>query len=262
VLGGGDGMALRELLKYDDLKSITLVELDPEMISLFTDNPVLSKLNGHAFSDSRVNILKTRAITPGNAAPVYMDSDKLDKKGDPVPEISAYTRVMNIDADIYIGAVSEKYDVVIIDFPDPGSVELAKLYSQESYLKLKRVMSENAMFVIQATSPYHAKEAFLGINRTIKSAGFNTLPYRNNVPSFGDWGWILAWKDHISEKVIKNKIETMEFKVETDYLTADQAKTFFENWGKGELTSEYEWINTYMNPALLWAYLDECWKID
>ncbi|MGD9160188.1 MAG: polyamine aminopropyltransferase [Desulfobacteraceae bacterium] len=262
VLGGGDGMALRELLKYNDLKSITLVELDPEMISLFTDNPVLSKLNDHAFSDPRVNILKAGAVSAGNITPVYMDSDKLDKKGEPVPEVSAYSRIMTIDADIYIGAVTEKYDVVIIDFPDPGSVELAKLYSQEFYLKLKRVMSENGMFVIQATSPYHAKEAFLGINRTIKSAGFNTLPYRNNVPSFGDWGWILAWKDHIPEKVIINKIETMEFNVETDYLTADQAKTFFKNWGKGELESKYKWINSYMNPALLWAYLDECWKID
>ena len=262
VLGGGDGMALRELLKYDDLKSITLVELDPEMIKLFRDNPVLAGLNDHAFSDPRVKIINPDAVTPGNVTPVYMDSDKRDKKGDPVPEISAYTRVMNLDADIYIGAVKEKYDVVIIDFPDPGSVELAKLYSQEFYLKLKRVMSENAMFVIQATSPYHAKEAFLGINRTIKSAGFNTLPYRNNVPSFGDWGWILAWKDHIPEKVIRDKIETMEFKVKTDYLTADQAKTFFKNWGKGELESKYKWINSYMNPALLWAYLDECWKID
>ena len=54
----------------------------------------------------------------------------------------------------------------------------------------------------------------------------------------------------------------MEFKVKTDYLTADQAKTFFKNWGKGELESKYKWINSYMNPALLWAYLDECWKID
>lgn len=262
ILGGGDGMALRELLKYDDLKSITLVELDPGMISLFKDNPLLSKLNNHAFSDPRVNILKTGAITPGSVTPVYMDSDKMDKKDEPVPEISAYTRIMNIDADRYIGATTEKYDVIIIDFPDPGSVELAKLYSQEFYLKLKRIMSENAMFVIQATSPYHAKEAFLGINRTIKSAGLNTLPFRNNVPSFGDWGWILAWKDHIPEKIIKNKIEAMEFKINTSYLTSDQAKTFFKNWGKGELESKHEWVNTYMNPALLWAYLDECWKVD
>lgn len=262
VLGGGDGMALRELLKYNDLDSITLVELDPDMIKLFRENPVLSELNDHAFSDPRVRLIKTDSLSPGPLAPVYMDSGRRDEKGDPVPEISTYTRVMNIDADRYIGAVTEKYDVVIIDFPDPGSVELAKLYSQEFYLKLKRIMSENAMFVIQATSPYHAKEAFLGINRTIKSAGFNTLPFRNNVPSFGDWGWILAWKEHIPEKTILKKIESMEFSVPTEYLEPEQAKTFFRNWGKGELVSDYTWVNTHMNPALLWAYLDECWKID
>lgn len=262
VLGGGDGMALRELLKYDDLNSITLVELDPGMIKLFRDNPVLSKLNNHSFSDPRVKIVETGSVTPDNVYPVYMDSDRMDENGNPIPEISSHIRVMNIDADIYIGAVTEKYDVVIIDFPDPGSVELAKLYSQEFYLKLKRLITENGMFVIQATSPYHAKEAFLGINRTIKSAGFNTLPYRNNVPSFGDWGWILAWKKHIPEETIKKKIETLEIKVNTGYLTSDQVKTFFRNWGRGELVSKHEWINTYMNPELLWTYLDECWKVD
>jgi len=262
VLGGGDGMALRELLKYKDLESITLVELDPGMIRLFKDNPVLAGLNNHSFSDPRVKILKTGAVTPGVVSPVYMETDKINEKRDPVLEKTAFVRIMNIDADRYIDKVREKFDIVIIDFPDPGSVDLAKLYSHEFYLKLKRVMSENGMFVIQATSPYHAKEAFLGIIRTIESAGFNTLPYRNNVPSFGDWGWILAWKDHIPIKTIKNKIENMKFKVETKYLSALQARTFFNNWGKHELVSRYDWINTYMNPMLLWVYLEECWKID
>jgi spermidine synthase len=262
ILGGGDGLALREVLKYKDLESITLVELDPAMVRLFRDNPVLGKLNGHSFSDPRVRILKTDAVTPGPVTPVYMETDEIDKKGVPALEKTSQVSVMIIDADRYIETIKEKFDIVIIDFPDPGSVELAKLYSQEFYLKLKRILSENGMFVLQATSPYHAKEAFLGINRTIRAAGFNTLPYRNNVPSFGDWGWILAWKNHIPERVIRKKISSMEFTVKTEYLTVTQAQTFFDNWGKHDLESTDDCINTLMNPMLLWAYLDECWKWD
>ena len=262
ILGGGDGLALREVLKYKDLESITLVELDPAMIRLFRDNPVLGNLNDHSFSDPRVRILKTDAVTPGPVTPVYMETGTLDKKGAPVLEKTSQVSIMIIDADKYIETIKEKFDIVIIDFPDPGSVELAKLYSQEFYFKLKRILSENGMFVLQATSPYHAKEAFLGINRTIRAAGFNTLPYRNNVPSFGDWGWILAWKNHIPEKVIRKKIRSMAFTVKTDYLTETQARTFFDNWGKQELESTDDWINTLMNPMLLWVYLDECWKWD
>jgi spermidine synthase len=262
ILGGGDGLALAEVLKYRNLKSVTLVELDPMMIKLFRDNPILSEINNHAFSDPRVRILKTGAITPGDATPVFQETDKQNRKGHRVVERTSYVRIMNIDADKYIEKVKGKWDVVIIDFPDPGSVDLAKLYSQEFYLKLKRILSENGMFVIQATSPYHAKNTFLGINRTIRSAGFNTLPYRNNVPSFGDWGWILAWKDRIPVEFVKKKISEMKFEVETDYLTAKQARLFFDNWGKGELDSKDKWINTQMSARLLWAYLDDDWKID
>jgi spermidine synthase len=262
ILGGGDGLALAEVLKYKSLESVTLVELDPMMIKLFRDNPILSEMNNHAFSDPRVRILETGAITPGETTPIFQETDKQNSRGDHVVERTAYVRIMNIDADKYIEKVKGKWDVIIIDFPDPGSVELARLYSQEFYLKLKRVLSENGMFVIQATSPYHAKNTFLGINRTIKSAGFNALPYRNNVPSFGDWGWILAWKDRIPVDFVKDRIAEMKFRVETDYLTAKQARLFFDNWGKGELDSEDNWINTHMSSHLVWAYLDDDWKID
>lgn len=262
ILGGGDGMALREILKYKNLKSVTLVELDARMIELFRDNTVLAELNDYAFRDPRVKVINSNAVTPSGVTPVYLETDKLDKNKRNFHEKTGYVHIMSIDADKFIGEVKGRWDVIIIDLPDPSTVEVAKLYSQEFYMKLRRILTDYGMVAVQSTSPYHAKEAFLGINRTIKASGFNTLPYRNNVPSFGDWGWLLCWKDHIPIAYVEKKIAEMEFRVKTDFLTAKQARTFFYNWGKGELESEITFVNTHMEPALLWAYLDECWKID
>ena len=270
ILGGGDGMALREVLKYKDVESVTLVDLDPAMVNFCSTNPILKKLNKNSFADSRVRVLKSNAITSGGLTrPVYQETGKMktnkgkykEIKEKPETQNVARVDVYNVDADKFIGEISEKWNVVIVDFPDPNAIELVKLYSKEFFLKLNRVLAENGMVSIQSTSPYHAKEAYLCIKRTIEAAGFNTIPYHDNVPSFGDWGWLLASKKQLASSNLEKRISNLEIEVETNYLTAEvfqRARIFGKNW----LTSKYSDVNTLMYPILLQRYTKESWEID
>lgn len=166
VIGGGDGLAVRELLRWSP-QSITLVDLDPEMVRLFSGKdetaPVavseaLLALNENAFLDPRVQVIT------GDA---FIEVEKL---------ISA----------------RQHYDVIIVDLPDPSHPDLNKLYSDYFYNRLKTLLSGDGAIAIQSTSPFHAKNAFLSIGKTLESVGFNTEQYRANVPTFGEWGWTIA----------------------------------------------------------------------
>jgi len=262
ILGGGDGLALRELLKYKNLKSITLVDLDPDMIKLASENPQLRQLNKDAFQDARLHISLPSNVTSVNVKGIYLDP-KNSVITNTQAEWVATVDVYSIDADQFIRTKSDqRWDVVIIDFPDPSSVELSKLYSQQFYRQLRRQLSNNAFVAIQSTSPYHAKESFLAIGQTLKSAGFNILPYRQNIPSFGDWGFHLAWASGESEQTIKNKLKKVEhFTVNTDYVTPELMLASLA-FGKGELTSKTNCVNTIMFPCLLTNYTNDGWQVD
>ncbi len=260
ILGGGDGLALREVIKFPGVKQVSLVDLDPNMVELASTHPLLVKLNQNAFSDARVHLPKMGKDFEQNpyrsVKSIYLSNDK-------ITEWVAQVDVYHVDADQFIQRLSNfKWDVVIIDFPDPSSVELSKLYSREFYKKLKRILSKEAMVIVQSTSPYHAKEAFLSILNTIKSADFKVLPYHQNVPSFGDWGYNLAWTDDIPVEKMVAKIKNISFlKEDTQYLTADILKASLA-FGKNELESNKECINTLMQPCLLDLYEHYSWAID
>ena len=158
VLGGGDGMAVRELLHYPDVDSITLVDLDPELTSLFTTHPLLTKLNRHSFSNPKVKVINQDAF-------LWTDKNQ-----------------------------TRHYDAIVVDFPDPSSFALGKLYTPTMYERLYQILKPGGSLVVQATSPYFAPKSFACINSTIQSTGFFTQPYHCYVPSFGEWGFILAKK--------------------------------------------------------------------
>jgi spermidine synthase len=155
VLGGGDGLAVRELLKYPNLESITLVDLDPEMINLFTNHPMLAPLNGGAFKNPRVHV-------------IY---------GDAFPWLDEHEGF---------------WDFVVVDFPDPTSFSLGKLYTSAFYRLLKKHLTAGGLIVVQSTSPMFSRQSYWCIVETLKQAGFNTWPYHVYVPSFGEWGFTLA----------------------------------------------------------------------
>ena len=160
VLGGGDGLALREVLKYPSVQQVTLVDLDPKMTSLSEAFPPLGALNGNAFRDPRV-------------------------------------RVVNEDAMIWIERSREQFDGVVIDFPDPSSFALGKLYTTRFYRLLRARLAPGATIGVQCTSPLYARQAYWCIVRTMEAAGFKVRPYQTTVPSFGVWGFALAGEEDL-----------------------------------------------------------------
>lgn len=155
VLGGGDGLAVREILKYPSVKSVTLVDLDPEMTALHDRFPPLDALNEHALNDPRVTIV-------------------------------------NQDAMIWLESVSEPFDVAIIDFPDPNSFSLGKLYTRRFYSLLRSHLRADGSVGIQCTSPLFSRTSYWCIVKTLEASGFCVHPYHAAVPSFGVWGFALA----------------------------------------------------------------------
>ncbi|MCP4216831.1 MAG: polyamine aminopropyltransferase [bacterium] len=262
VLGGGDGLALREILKYKDVKNITLVDLDPDMVKIASTDPCMRKLNKNAFHDSRVFVQASKGVIEETLKKTVYQETGRTARGRDDAEMVAEVNVFSIDADLFIQDLAHSWNVIIIDFPDPNSVELCKLYSKSFYLKLKQVLSQHGMVVIQSTSPYHAKKAFLNIRRTMEAAGLRTLPYHDNVPSFGDWGWLLAWKSDEPQESVRKRLENLEaYRVPTEYLTPEVSRGALI-FGKGILQSKSTDINTIMNPTLLKAYIDESWGIE
>jgi len=263
VLGGGDGLALRELKKYTDINHITLVDLDPGMVKLAIQEPHIAALNEHAFSDKRVNIVPAKGVSSLDVRPVILSTDNSFSASNEESDWVASVDVLNVDADRFLNTVSERsWDVVIIDFPDPSSVELSKLYSKQFYLKLAKHLTPNSLIAIQSTSPYHAKEAFLAIGQTLRAADYKTLPYRQNIPSFGDWGYYIAWKGSISTEGMVSKIkEVKRFEVNTQFITPELMLASLA-FGKGELSSEYSCVNTLMHPCLVHHYNDYSWLIE
>ncbi|MBI9087375.1 MAG: polyamine aminopropyltransferase [Desulfobacterales bacterium] len=262
ILGGGDGMALREVLKYPEVREVMLVDLDPDMTRLGANTPVLRRLNAQAFDDARVTKMAADGLTPGEDRPLFQETGKKNKAGRlPVTEKIATVRVMNVDADRFLSGIRGKWNVVLVDLPDPSSIDLVKLYSKGFYLKIRRVLAETGMVAIQATSPYHARESFLCIQRTLEAARMHTLPYHENVPSFGDWGWFLAWKDSLPMAGVAGRIAHMDMTAPTRYLTPEVFRRSLV-FGKTELESPHTDVNTLMFPVLLNYYLKESWLVD
>jgi len=155
VLGGGDGMAAREILKYPSVEQVTLVELDPLMTTLFRDNARLSALNSHSLSSPKL-------------------------------------RVVNADAFGWLEQHPEVFDVIVIDFPDPSNFALGKLYTASFYELVDQHLSAGGYAVVQTTSPLIARRSFWTVVTTLEAVGLTTTPYHAHVPSFGEWGFVLA----------------------------------------------------------------------
>jgi len=175
VLGGGDGLALREILKYPQLESVTLVDLDPAMTKLFSSAPLLRQLNGDSLSAPRV-------------------------------------KVVNADAARWLEDSSETFDFVVADFPDPSSYAVGKLYSTGFYRLLQKHLAARGLLVVQTTSPFYARQSFWTVAATLEEVGFQVAPYHALVPSFGEWGFILAGRQPYAPPA--------QYPVATRFLTA------------------------------------------
>jgi spermidine synthase len=155
VVGGGDGMAIREILKYPSVEKVTLVELDPHMTQLFSTMPLLRGLNGDALRSPRV-------------------------------------QVVNADAFAWLEQHDEVFDAIVVDFPDPTNFSIGKLYTKTFYELIDRHLSASGYAVVQTTSPLIARKSFWTVVTTIEAAGLAATPLHAHVPSFGEWGFVIA----------------------------------------------------------------------
>ncbi len=258
VLGGGDGLAVREILKYEDVKSITLVDIDPEMIRLARSHPKLRKLNADSLRSGKVTSLPPQGISPGSRANLKQSGKTYFRRGRRVDDVEIH--LVELDAYRFVESIPGLYDVIIIDFPDPNSLTLSKLYSREFYALLKDKLTFDGLFIQQSSSPTFAKEVFLTIGRTMKEAGFAVLPIHHPVPSFGDWGW---WMAGHRERYGRIGVKALLFgkptlPKETRYIDGDlmRASTVF---GKNALRSDFRDINTIIDDRVYFHYR-KAWK--
>jgi spermidine synthase len=183
VLGGGDGFAVREILKYPQIESVTLVDLDPAMTHLFSSASLLRQLNGDALNSPKV-------------------------------------QVVNADAVRWLEDNADTFDFIVADFPDPSNYSVGKLYSAPFYRLLSRHLAPQGMTVVQATSPFYARESFWAVVATLEDTGLKATPYHALVPSFGEWGFILAGREAYRPP------ET--YAVDLRFLTAQTTQSMFE----------------------------------
>ena len=155
VLGGGDGLAVREILKYPSVQSVLLVDLDPKITELFSSHKSLISLNSGSLSSAKV-------------------------------------KIVNEDAFVWLKQAQDRFDFIVIDFPDPSNFSIGKLYTNAFYKLVNRVLSDDGLIAVQSTSPFVARKSFWCVNQTLRAVGFLTTPYHAYVPSFGDWGFLLA----------------------------------------------------------------------
>jgi spermidine synthase len=160
VLGGGDGLAVRLLLKDPRVQSITLVELDREMISLFRDHDELARLNDFSLRSPKVHVILGDAFR-------WLEEKK------------------------------ETFDVAFVDFPDPGNYAVGKLYTDHFYRRLAEHLNPGGLFVVQSSSPLAARKTFWCVVATVESIGWKVRPYHVYVPSFGEWGFLIASRQEL-----------------------------------------------------------------
>lgn len=213
VLGGGDGMAVREILKYPSVQKITLVDLDASITRLFSSQEVLKKINHHSLLDKKVT-------------------------------------VYNADAFTWLRQNKALFDVIVIDFPDPSSFSIGKLYSTLFYSLIRKALQPEGIAVIQSTSPYVAPKSFWCIDTTLQAAGLHTKAYHNYVPSFGEWGYIMAYPQ-------EHKQWFASFPASLKYLNSSTLQQMFVFPEDMKAKQPLE-INKLNNQALV-NYFEEEW---
>ncbi len=261
ILGGGDGLALREILKYGDVEEVTLVDIDPAVTRLARENPLLAKLNHGSLRDDRVDLERAGGITEGEEVTLLDRSRRETKRFTGELHATAKIRLFHVDAARFIREKGEPFDVAILDFPDPSTPELSKLFSLDLYRSLRRRLTPESILSVQSSSPFFAKNAYLSVGMTLQAAGFQTLPYQATVPSFaGYWGFWLAWKGPVTPARQRERIRSLSsLPVESRYVTPPllAASLLF---GKGALTPTREIrANTMMDPVLF-RYYRESWN--
>jgi spermidine synthase len=209
ILGGGDGLAAREVLRHAGVRRVTLVDLDPAMTRLFSQSPMLAALNRGALTDPRV-------------------------------------RVINADGFRWAREATGRYDAIVVDLPDPVDFSIGKLYTDSFYRQVRRLLATGGVAVVQSTSPLVAPNAFWTVATTLEAAGLTIRPYHAYVPSFGEWGFILAANGPIADAA---RVPSGRF------LTTEIAARLFDF--PPDMARRPAPVNRLDNQALVRSFADE-----
>jgi spermidine synthase len=216
VIGGGDGLVLREVLKYPDVQYATLVDIDPAMTNLGQTFGPIVEFNRGSLNDPRVHIV-------------------------------------NEDGFKFLESSSDLYPVIISDLPDPRTEGLAKMYSLEFYTLVKRHLARGGMFVAQSSSPYFVRTAYWCAVHTAEAAGLNVRTYHTYIPAFGDWGFLLASDLNLDWSALKLRVPQAGDQG-TRYLTADVlAKMAVFDPDTAEVPTD---VSSLQNPVILRYYME------
>ncbi len=232
VIGGGDGLAVRDILRWNP-SEVVVLDLDPGVIDLFSKplvrdgrvvNRALLELNGFAFRDPRVD------VRFGDA---FLTVDELLAGG-------------------------RTFDAIVVDLPDPSHPDLSRLYTDRFYAKLRQILAGDGAMAVQSTSPYHAREAFLAIGKTVAAAGFAAVEqYHQNVPSFGEWGFTVAVKRGRAPSRRIADLKTLP--VDDGWTTRDVLRGAFA-FAKGQFDGIEDIEVNRLGNAALYRYYQRNWE--
>lgn len=226
VLGGGDGLAVREILRHPTVKQITVVDIDRRMTELAKVHPLLVQINDQALLNSKVI-------------------------------------VSNIDAFSFVSNDPESYQIIISDFPDPQSIDLARLYSYEFFQLVFKRLDTNGVFITQAGSPTYARLSFQTILKTVRALSYPVVPLHSYLPTMGDWGWVIAKKSTIDNRHLQELLLNLSpTGINLRYLDQETLRHLFGGWGKN-FYSEYNelQINSLLKPSLHRYYRQGRWDL-
>ena len=202
---------VRLLLRHPGVELVTLVDLDPEMTRLFSTQPLLTQLNAGALASPKV-------------------------------------RVVNADAFAWLATNTQRFDFVVADFPDPSNFSLGKLFTTAFYGRLRSALASGGAVVVQSTSPYVARRSFWCVDETLRASGYLTEPYHLYVPSFGEWGFILASPEPLPQ--------AMQIPPGLRFLTGATARDLFTF--PPDMSRVVTEVNRLNNQALV-RYFEEEW---
>lgn len=215
ILGGGEGLLAREVLKHPEVESLTIVDLDPEVFNLAKENPHLSALNEQALHHPKVTLVAQDAMT-------------------------------------FLRESNQQYDVILSDLPDPSNESISRLYSTAFFRLAYNLLSANGIFATQASSPFHTHKAFWCIYETLQASEFpHVYPFHTYVPSFGEWGFVLATKHAVRPEIFEPKLACR-------YLDAKTVEKMF--YFEKDITNPGNLEVNRLDQPLLLHYFLEDWE--
>ena len=222
LLGGENGCALREILKYDAVGKVDVVSQDTVLRKIGASQPIFTAMNKKAYQNKKVHVIHDDLLR-------------------------------------FISQTHRRYDVVVIDLPDPVSISTNRYYTKEFYGFCKKLLQTDGVLVTQAGSPYFATEAFHIIENTMRSAGLFTIPLHNQVITIGEWGWLVGTK-HPIENARTRMAQAQLDQIETRWLNRE-AITMITSFGKDETIQDSLKINTLEKPVVYQYYLQGNWEL-